>query len=79
VPLGLLGLTSRPSRAFILFDILLCACDVTRLSGHFPPPIYSACGVALIFTSHLLAALSFALTIPPSLLQFFFGASRLVS
>jgi hypothetical protein len=37
--------------------------------GHFlPTSIYSGCGVDLVFTSHLLVTLSFALAIPPSLL-----------
>jgi hypothetical protein len=41
--------------------------------GCFPPPsVYSGCGVTLIFTSHFLVALYFALVIPSLLLQFAF-------
>jgi hypothetical protein len=47
--------------------------------GHFlPTSIYSGCGVTLIFTSHLPVALSFALVIPPSLLQFAFELHALL-
>jgi hypothetical protein len=65
---------SWPSQPFTQFAILLFVRPTRRdYRGHFPPPyIYSGCGVTLIFTSHLLVALSFALMIPPSLLQFAF-------
>jgi hypothetical protein len=54
------------------FAILLCARRGMITEAVFPPPsIYSACGVTLIFTSHLLAALPFALAISPSLPHFF--------
>jgi hypothetical protein len=47
--------------------------------GRFPPPSkYSDYGLTLIFTSHLLVALSFALAIPPLLLQFAFELRALL-
>jgi hypothetical protein len=79
-PLGLLGLTSWPSRPLTLFAILLFVCVTQRdYRGCFPPPsIYSGCGVTLIFTYHLLVALSVALMIPPSVLQFAFELHALL-
>jgi hypothetical protein len=71
-----LGLTSWPGPLFTLFAILLCMRHGSITRAVPPPPhthtfsIYSACGVTLIFTSHLLAALPFPLAISPSLLQF---------
>jgi hypothetical protein len=47
--------------------------------GHFlPTSIYSSCWVTLVFTSHLLIALSFALMLLPSLLQFAFELHALL-
>jgi hypothetical protein len=47
--------------------------------GHFLlTSIYSGCGVTLVFTSHLLVAFSFALALPPSLLQFAFELRALL-
>jgi hypothetical protein len=54
---------------------------VTRCDyrGHFPPlSISSGCGVTPIFTYHLLVALSIALVIPPSVLQFAFELHALL-
>jgi hypothetical protein len=43
-----------------------------------PTSIYSGCGVTLVFTSYLLVAFSFALVLPPSLLQFSFKLHSLL-
>jgi hypothetical protein len=66
--------------AFYPFAILLFARAAQRdYQGCFlPSSIYSGCGVTLVFTSHLLIALSFALALPPSLLQFSFELHTLL-